>query len=189
MLALDRDVYLAGFSDTSMDPVLRLFSDRDRAEARLYYVTAAISETLPPVFGFGAACGDHWIEAIGETDADGLWVASRVVQVTMRFESDEIIHIITGKDGEEHPIHAADVVDLFRADRLIPAAMARRDAYRAERASHLPSHGGNAICVAPDWLHDGHFVAATGWLDRFLCEDCLSKQYPRENRAAGVVVR
>lgn len=186
---LDLEEYLAGFSDEKIPGELFRFSDRDRADIDRSLLISAIDEHLPPIFAFYSACGDHDVEASGETDFEGRWVHSQVRLVNQWISLPGIEHVIPVPLGDPIEIPNGETLELFRVDRLRPEAVAQRAEARRRLAARLPASGGTAVCENGPWYHREGPVPATAWLRCFRCEKCLSNDLSRIPAAPESVVR
>lgn len=187
LAALDREAHLAQFDDTKTSSLLGL-SERDRRAMSMGHLVGAIGEMLPPVFTFGTTCGDHLVDAVGETDPDGIWTQSRITLVDQSFRLERVIGFYERADGTRIPQHDWERLTLWRGGRTQPDALARRDAYRAERRTELPAHGGTAACRYPMHRDESPPPAVT-WCGLFYCEACLARLLEREPQAAASLVR
>ena len=188
MVLLDPEEYLAGFSDQSPEGPFR-FSDRERADIARSLLIGSIGEHLPPVFTFYSACGDHDVEAGGETDFEGTWISSRILLVNQWISLPGVAHVIPVPAGNPIEIPNGETLELFRVDRLRPEAVERREQMRRQMAALLPVSGGSAVCENGPWFHREGPVPATAWLRRFRCEKCLNSDLARIPAASEAVVR
>jgi hypothetical protein len=128
---------------------------------------------LPPVFELHASCGDHWLEAQGETDPiSDAWTKVRLLLVTSSA-------LLPGefwppfKAGEE-PVAKFDSLRLYREGAgVYPEAMARRVTERERLRALLPAHGGDATCSRCSWMKDHAEIPAVGYAGAYLCEEHL----------------
>lgn len=171
LLDIDEDKYLADFDSTPGSGGVFSLSRRDQAAFGRAISIGAIGERLPPVFTFGARCGDHFLEAFGETDSEAVWRQSRIVQVYMYItKSTETVQAET-EARYGRPVH---LLELFRQGVLNESVLAERQDYHAARRAELAGHGGAARC-SRGWRHRDETPPAEAWLSDFLCHDCCQE--------------
>ena len=96
----------------------------------------ALNARLPVVFTFGARCADHYLDALGESDAAGVWRTTRLLLVSqlLRVAGSEHKVLVGERESLEY---SYENLELWRAGELSEAAMARRAELLAAANSEL----------------------------------------------------
>ena len=139
------------------------------------WLEGAREHILPPIFRFSDIHGDHFIEAVGETDAADVWDKSRILEVWMSIPTGETTPYTRG-DGRVVQITETRRLRLWRAGAgLDEANMALRAEHHQRMQAQLATHGGAANCERCR-LFRSKQVPAVAYADMFLCESCASER-------------